>query len=64
MLVHSLTHMLTCKEVSRLLSQGEERRLTFLERVKLRLHLSVCDACSRFAGQLAFMRRAMQRYKS
>ena len=64
MLIHPLTHMLTCKEVSRLLSQGEERRLTLLERVKLRLHLSVCDACSRFAAQLGFMRKAMQRYKS
>jgi hypothetical protein len=64
MLLHSLTHMLTCKEVSRLLSQGEERRLALFERVKLRLHLTACDACSRFARQLAFMRRAMQRYRS
>jgi len=56
--------MLSCKEVSRLLSQGEERRLTLFERVRLRLHLRVCAACGHFAGQLAFMRRAMQRYRS
>lgn len=64
MLPHPLTHMLSCKEVSRLLSQGEERRLTLFERVKLRLHLHVCAGCSRFAGQLALVRRAMQRYRS
>ena len=63
MLVHRLTHMLSCKEVSRLLSQGEDRRLTLVERVKLRLHLSVCDACTRFVRQLAFVRRALARYK-
>ena len=64
MLPHLLTHMLSCKEVSRLLSQGEERRLTLFERVRLRLHLRVCAACGHFAGELAFMRRAMQRYRS
>jgi hypothetical protein len=63
MLPHALTHMLSCKEVSRLLSQGEERRLTLFERVKLRLHLRVCTACTRFARQLAFMRQALHRYR-
>ncbi|HEX6137509.1 MAG TPA: zf-HC2 domain-containing protein [Casimicrobiaceae bacterium] len=56
--------MVTCKEVSRLLSQGEDRRLGLFERVKLRLHLQVCAGCARFARQLAFMRAALQRYKS
>lgn len=56
--------MLSCKEVSRLLSQGEERRLTVLERVKLQLHLRVCTACTRFARQLGFMRQALQRYRT
>jgi len=60
--LHRLTHMLSCKEASRLLSQGEERRLTLSERVKLWLHLRVCRACTRFARQLAFLRQAMRRY--
>ena len=64
MLPYRLTHMLSCKESSRLLSQGEDRRLGLLERVKLRLHLRACDACNRFARQLAVMRKALQRYKS
>ncbi len=64
MIPRALTHMLSCKEVSRLLSQREERRLSFLERVKLRLHLRVCAACTRFARQLDVLREAMHRYRS
>lgn len=64
MLLHRLTHMLSCKEVSRLLSQGEDRRLTLPERLKLRLHLRVCMACTRFARQIAFLRAALQRYRT
>jgi hypothetical protein len=56
--------MLSCKEVSRLLSQGEDRRLTWVERAKLRLHLRVCTACSRFAQQLTIVREALQRYRA
>ena len=63
-MLHRLTHMLSCKEVSRLLSQGEDRRLTLVERLKLRVHLRVCDACMRFARQLAFLRSALARYRS
>jgi hypothetical protein len=59
-----LTHLVSCKEASRLLSQREDRALAFADRVKLALHLSVCIACSRFARQLAVMRKAMARYRS
>jgi len=50
---------LSCKEASRLISEGMDRRLSFPERIALRLHVSVCDACSRFTRQLAFLRRAL-----
>jgi hypothetical protein len=45
------------------LSEAEDRRLSLLERVKLRLHLSVCDACTRFSQQIAFLRKAMREYR-
>lgn len=64
MLLHRLTHMLSCKEASRLLSQREDRRLTLPEQVKLRLHVGVCTACTRFTRQIAFMREALQRYRT
>jgi hypothetical protein len=53
---------LTCKEASRLQSQAMDRPLHFSERVSLRLHTAVCDACSTVERQLAFLHRAMQRY--
>ncbi len=62
MFLHRLTHVVSCKEASLLLSQAEDRRLTLVERVQLRLHLAVCDVCTRFAHQLAFLRVAVRRY--
>ncbi len=53
--------MLTCKEVSRLASQGLDRRLGIGERVKLRLHLAICDGCRNFRKQLEFLRQAITR---
>jgi hypothetical protein len=63
MLLHRLTHMVSCREASRLLSQREERRLAIAERIRLVLHLRACDACTRFARQLAFIREALARYR-
>jgi hypothetical protein len=56
--------MLSCKEATRLLSQAEDRRLTYGERIKLRLHLLACIACSRFSRQLALMREAVSRFRT
>ena len=58
---HRLTHVISCKEASRLLSQAQDRRLGGLERLKLRAHLALCDFCTRFEQQLRFMREAMRR---
>ena len=52
--------MLSCKEVTRLVSQGLDRRLGFAERVRLRLHLAVCDGCSHFTKQMRFIRKAVR----
>jgi len=53
--------MLTCKEATRLVSEGLDRRLGLAERLALRLHLLVCEGCARFRRQVAFMRRALTR---
>jgi len=53
--------MLSCKEASRLLSQGLDRRLGFGERVMLRVHLTICDGCTNFRDQVAYLRKAMSR---
>ncbi|BEV73793.1 hypothetical protein THUN1379_32750 [Paludibacterium sp. THUN1379] len=52
---------LTCQQVSRLLSQAQDQPLSLGEHIKLRLHLSVCDACSNFRRSLGFIRQAARR---
>ncbi|HEV2429994.1 MAG TPA: zf-HC2 domain-containing protein [Burkholderiales bacterium] len=53
--------LLSCKEVSRLVSQGLDRRLGWLERTRLRLHLAICDGCTNFKKQMLFLRKALSR---
>jgi len=53
--------MLSCKQAAQLASQGLDRRLGWFERVALRVHLAICDGCTNFSRQAAFLRRAMKR---
>jgi hypothetical protein len=50
--------MLSCKETTRLLSQGEDRKLAFGERVALRVHLAICKGCRNVNAQFKFLRLA------
>jgi hypothetical protein len=52
---------LSCKEASRLLSQSMDRELTLGEQARLRLHLTLCDACRNFSRQLKVLRQAVAR---
>ncbi|MBL8340090.1 MAG: zf-HC2 domain-containing protein [Rubrivivax sp.] len=52
---------LTCKEVARLLSDGQDRDLPAVERTRLKLHLAICTACRNVEQQFDFIRRAMKR---
>jgi len=52
----------TCKEVHRLVSEGMDRDLSLIERMRMRLHLMVCDACTNFNGQMALLRKAMRNF--
>ena len=54
--------MLTCKEVSKLVSQSLDRRLSLIEWAGLRIHLALCDGCSHFREQMKLIRRVCQRY--
>ena len=53
--------LLSCKETTRLLSQGEDRKLAFGERVALRVHLAICDGCRNVRAQFIFLRLAVAR---
>ncbi|HZX28213.1 MAG TPA: zf-HC2 domain-containing protein [Telluria sp.] len=50
----------TCREVHRLVSEGMDRELSVVERTRVRLHLLVCVACTRFSGQMDLLRRALR----
>jgi hypothetical protein len=50
----------TCREVHRLVSEGMDRELSLVERTRMRLHLLVCAACTRFNRQMDLLRRAMR----
>ena len=52
--------LLSCKETTRLLSQAEDRKLGFGERVALRVHFAICLGCRRAGRQMHFLRRAVR----
>jgi hypothetical protein len=54
--------MLTCREVSVLLSQQQDRPLSAIERAGLEAHLRLCQGCENFQRQLAFLRNALRRH--
>jgi len=51
----------TCREVSRMVSTGLDRQLGPIDRVRVRLHLSVCDGCTHFTQHMRLIRDAMRR---
>lgn len=59
-----LGHLIDCRRASQLVSQIQDRPVSAWETVRLRWHLAVCVACSRFEEQVAFLRRAMRRFGS
>jgi len=53
-----------CREVTRLVLERQERGLRPIERVAVRLHLGICEMCTRFSSQLDLMNRALSRWKA
>ncbi len=54
----------SCREVSRLISDMQERPLGWWDRTLLKAHLNICDNCVQFEQQVKFMSRAMGKWKS
>ena len=53
-----------CREVAALVIGGEDRRLTWAERLAVRMHMQICVACPRFGRQVALMREALPRWRA
>lgn len=48
----------SCRQVARLASRGFEHPLSPWVRLRIRLHLSLCDACERYLRQLDVLHEA------
>jgi Putative zinc-finger len=57
-----LARFINCRQAARLISDAQERPLSLRDRIKLRLHLHWCVACTRYERQVGFLRRALNRY--
>lgn len=54
--------MLNCHDATFLMSQRQERRLSFSERMKLRLHMTMCRGCANFDRQLPGLGQAARAF--
>ncbi len=54
--------MLSCREASRLVSEGLDHNLPWAQRLSLRLHLMMCRGCSRFRRQIEGLDRFVRRH--
>lgn len=52
-----------CKEAARIMSDMTERHISLKKRVLLRLHLSICIACTNYKKQLKILRKIFTLYK-
>jgi hypothetical protein len=46
-----------------LLSQAQDQPLRLADRLRLRMHLLICERCRRVSQQLDFLRIAVRRYR-
>jgi hypothetical protein len=54
---------LSCKDVTRLVLEGEDRELAVTERLGVRFHMTICSLCPPFGRQVSLMRQALGRWK-
>lgn len=43
--------MINCREATMLMAKKEERQVSFFDKMKLSLHISLCSLCKRFEKQ-------------
>jgi hypothetical protein len=63
-LMRKLPLVRSCKEVTALVIAREDRDLPLAERVALRMHMAICQACPTFERQVLTMRNAMKQWRN
>lgn len=54
--------MLNCKEVTKLMSQDMDKKLSIGQCISLRFHLMMCGGCRNFDRQMEFLRDSFREY--
>ena len=54
---------LTCKDITRLVSESMDHTLPLTQRIKIRIHLGMCKYCARFEKQVRFLRTLCQKHE-
>jgi hypothetical protein len=54
----------TCRDVTRLVLESQDRPLRPIEQLSLRLHWLACSGCRRFRAQSTLMRHALDRWRA
>lgn len=54
--------MLNCQEVTRLFSESQERPLSLKERMRVRMHVTMCSGCRNFGKQMHALRQVARSY--
>ena len=55
--------MISCKKVAELLTSDQIQSQSWWKRMEVRLHLAMCDLCSRLARQLEQLRSGARRMR-
>lgn len=56
--------MLNCHDATFLMSQRQDRPLSFSERMKLRMHVTMCSGCANFERQLPALGQTAKAFAS
>lgn len=54
--------MRSCRDITALMSQGLDKKLSLGERLAIGLHVMMCSGCRNFQSQSQFIRKAANRY--
>jgi hypothetical protein len=52
--------VLSCKEITQLVSESLDRRLPLRQRLAIRVHILLCTLCNRYRRHLLFIRDAVR----
>ena len=54
--------MRSCRDITALVSQGLDKKLSISERLAIGMHMMMCSGCRNFQSQSQFIRKAAQSY--